>query len=121
MSDRALILGRSLAAFDLDTCLDPLEDQKIEGKMLASELVPDSDKLMYTVQGPKFMHLMFDRDPSRRNCNIIGHQGMRDCISANIIGKDLILMQIRARRGGTSWVYASSLGSGSIKRLPKKM
>lgn len=110
-------------ALDTDLCFDALKDHFSEEgkKVIASELVPKSDKIMFTVQDPSCLELVFKRDPSRRNCNIIGHVGLRDCVSANVISKDLLLVQIRCKDDETFWAYANPSGSGSVRKVPDKI
>lgn len=123
MSERALILKENVMALDSDIRFDALQDHFSEEgkKVIASELVPKSDKIMFTVQDSNCLELVFKRDPSRRNCNIIGHEGLRDCCSANVISKDLLLVQIRCSEDQTFWAYASPSGSGSVRKVPDQI
>ena len=83
--------------------------------MLASELVPKSDKVMYKVSTGRKLSLAFKRDAGRRNCNPVGLEELRDCRSANFISKDLILFEIRTT-DESYWTYVTV--DEQIKELP---
>ena len=85
--------------------------------MLASELVPKSDKVMYKVSTGRKLSLAFKRDAGRRNCNPVGLEELRDCRSANFISKDLILFEIRTSTTDKSyWTFVTV--DEQIKELP---
>lgn len=92
MSDRTFIQKDQVFAISSGRTHNALEGYlSVESKVLASQLVPGSDKVMYTIQSDRNLYLAFKRDPGRKNFNPIGLDGLRDCLSANFISKDLIL------------------------------
>ncbi len=92
MSERGIICKGSMFAINSGRTHGALQGYLESGqKVLASELVPKSDKVMYKVSTGRQLSLAFKRDAGRRNCNPVGLEELRDCRSANFISKDLIL------------------------------
>jgi len=96
-----VIFRGDVIALDVDINFNALLNDK---EVVASQIVPKSDKIMFTVKNRKSLELVFKRDAGRRNCNPVGHDELKDCVSANVVSKDLMLMQIRNSRG-TYWTY----------------
>ena len=90
-----------MLALDTDLNFDALQSDK---EVIASQVVPKSDKIMFTVKNRKSLELVFKRDAGRRNCNPVGNDELKDCVSTSVISKDLMLLQIR-NRTGTYWTY----------------
>lgn len=63
-----------------------------------SEIVPNSDKIMYKVIDSKQLDLCFKRDAGRRNCSPIGPLHIRNCLSVDFVSKDLMLLNIGTKK-----------------------
>lgn len=88
-------------ALDTDIQFNALQNDK---EVIANQVVPKSDKIMFTVKNRSSLELVFKRDAGRRNCDPVGHDELKDCVSTSVISKDLMLLQIR-NRSGTYWTY----------------
>ena len=99
MSDRALTFRDQIHVLDSHKVHGALQGSTTKDQhAISSELVPNSDKIMYVVKETKKLHLLFKRDAGRRNCCPVGIEQLRDCISANFVSKDLMLLEMRTRR-----------------------
>ena len=101
MSDRAIIFRDQVHVIDSHKVHDALQGSTSEDQKAAkSEIVPNSDKIMYKVIDSKQLHLYFKRDAGRRNCSPIGTLHIRNCLSADFISKDLMLLNMKTKQKG---------------------
>ena len=73
MSDRALTFRDQVHVLDSHKTHDALQGITTKDQLvMSSQLIPNSDKIMYVVKDAKQLHLFFKRDAGRRNCCPVG-------------------------------------------------
>ena len=103
MSDRALTFRDQIHVLDSHKVHDALQGSTTKDQQaISSELVPNSDKIMYVIKETKQLYLLFKRDAGRRNCCPLGIEQLRDCNSANFVSKDLMLLEMRRNNNNKS-------------------
>ena len=99
-------------------------------RVYQSRLIPKSDQIMYKVTGKdrkaSTLDLIFKRDSGRRNCNPVGTDQIRDCLSATFISKDLVLLNLLNLGASNSWSSKESYWTfvtidGEIKTISKEL
>ena len=125
MSDRAIIFRDQVHVIDSHKVHDALQGSTSEDQKAAkSEIVPNSDKIMYKVIDSKQLHLYFKRDAGRRNCSPIGTLHIRNCLSADFVSKDLMLLNIQGeyKKYGNSEDYWTLVTiDEQVKELDKEL
>ncbi len=109
--------------------LQDVIDRKTQ-QVYQSKMIPESDLIMYKVtskdSNASTLDLIFKRDAGRRNCNPVGTDQIRDCISASFISKDLFLLNLRLNKDTSRDIYKSSYWTlvtvdGEIKKISEKL
>ena len=100
MTSRSITFRGQVSIIESGEVFNALEDviDQATKRVYQSKMIPESDQIMYKVTGKESnastLDLIFKRDSGRRNCNPVGTDQIRDCISATFISKDLLLLNL---------------------------
>lgn len=95
ISERTIVFRDKIFSIGTGKTFDALRNTNREvGKIMESQPVQYSDKVLYKFQNAEGTTLIFKNDPGRRDCNMIGYRAINSVMSATMISQDMMLFQM---------------------------